>query len=527
MPKELSRNEAIKVYVEHLREERRDRLRGDAEGDALGILIDIALELGRSYGLRRGTEWAERIVLREDTPPAQQVLIHYFAANAWSALGRLAKREVTRTDWEQPELEREIGHLRHAKSQAALLSKDRYCQVLTNLGNSLIATGRIIEAISEWDEALEIRPNFCMALGNRGSGLWRYARAAFDPFHQRILARGALYSLNEALQGDDPSCYPSARSAFHTIRSNVERSFPPKPQGKHVLKNSRKWSREEVAYREWAATERLFLNPLNDVRTDQIAMADVLTLPTMVTGFNEGPTFLGLFNQLKQEYVAARWLMYDASDGFFVHFADRDVTLVNTLDYPAYGIRVEQMKLAFRSAYSLFDKISFFINDYFRLQIPERRVFFKTLWYEKQDRQRSLRSELVNRNNAFLLALFWLSKDFFHESPASIPDTEPHAKVLADMRHELEHKYLKVHDRSSIRRGRVSDADDSRDRLAYSVVREEFDRDTLALMRRVRAALLYLALSIRVEEDRRASKRGPNTISFPMVTDRWNDEWKT
>lgn len=35
-------------------------------------------------------------------------------------------------------------------------------------------------------------------------------------------------------------------------------------------------------------------------------------------------------------------------------------------------------------AYSLFDKIAFFINYYFRLGLKEKETNFKSIWYKKQ-----------------------------------------------------------------------------------------------------------------------------------------------
>ena len=40
---------------------------------------------------------------------------------------------------------------------------------------------------------------------------------------------------------------------------------------------------------------------------------------------------------------------------------------VHTLDSPAYSLATEKMRAAFRVAYSILDKIGFFINDYFAM----------------------------------------------------------------------------------------------------------------------------------------------------------------
>ncbi len=86
----------------------------------------------------------------------------------------------------------------------------------------------------------------------------------------------------------------------------------------------------------------------------------------------------GFFNQMKQEYASARWLLYEGLQEDRVHFSDHDVRLCNTLDYSCHSLTVEKTKIAFRMAYSLFDKIAFFLNGYrveqerFRKMLDER-----------------------------------------------------------------------------------------------------------------------------------------------------------
>jgi GH35 family endo-1,4-beta-xylanase len=53
---------------------------------------------------------------------------------------------------------------------------------------------------------------------------------------------------------------------------------------------------------------------------------------------------------------------------------------VATEPKPSLCLAVEKIKAAYRIAYSLFDKIGFFINAYMELGIPERQVTFRTLW---------------------------------------------------------------------------------------------------------------------------------------------------
>jgi len=66
-------------------------------------------------------------------------------------------------------------------------------------------------------------------------------------------------------------------------------------------------SKKERAYRLWCLNNTLFLNPLNDIGPHRIAAQDILHLPPFVMSLGEPPALFGLFNQLKQEFVTARW----------------------------------------------------------------------------------------------------------------------------------------------------------------------------------------------------------------------------
>jgi len=89
------------------------------------------------------------------------------------------------------------------------------------------------------------------------------------------------------------------------------------------------------------------LNPLNDLGPHAIAAQDVLMLPPVVTHFWKVPTMpalQGMYNQLKQEFVSARYLYYEGTTSEALHLSDKDVRLYDTLDSPAYSLAVEKTK---------------------------------------------------------------------------------------------------------------------------------------------------------------------------------------
>jgi hypothetical protein len=162
----------------------------------------------------------------------------------------------------------------------------------------------------------------------------------------------------------------------------------------------------------------------------------------MIVPRGEPPIYQGFFNQLKQEYTTARFLLYQGLHQHAPPWADKEVRLYNTLDYPAYGTNLELIKLAFRSSYSLFDKIAYLLNHYLTLGISEKRVNFKTLWYENENPKKSLKPTFDSYANLPLRGLYWISRDLDENTPRHL---SPDAAALGTIRQHLEHKYLSTH----------------------------------------------------------------------------------
>ncbi len=508
-----------------------DHLEGLGDDEAIehiSHLVDLSFDLRNIEGLQHALKLSEEIQKRE-LNTEQKALSHYFVANAYADIKLLTRKGTERSwDWEQDEIEKGVFHLRTAlRTGSESLPRERLCQILTNLGNLMNEIGRFVEAVEYWDKALEKIPTFPMALGNRGFGLFYYAKALYDPGQALVFLRYAHNYLDVALKSEELD--PEARPAFTKHKDWIESTLSKMAAKKEIDSDSFALgeSEQEIQYRKWCLNNRLFLDALNDLGPFSIAAQDVLTTPSMVTGIHEGPYYPGYFNQMKQEFVSARYLFYEAIKAHEPHFSDKDVLLYNTLDYPSYSLAVEKMKASFRIAYSLFDKAAYFLNHYLGLQIPERQVSFRTFWYESQDRKKGLRKEFQQRQNWPLRGLFWLSKDLYEDKEGFMEPMEPDAQQLNEIRNHLEHKYLKIHE--DLWGGPPQEDGESfaglTDTLAFSVRRGDFEEKTLRLMKMARAALIYVSLAIHAEEKNRAKERRPGVV-FPMPLDIWEDRWK-
>lgn len=494
----------------------------------VGLLIDASNDLNNEKGLRRALVLSEAIRSRL-IGAVDIATLDYFEANAWSGIRKISRPEAGDIwEWENLEFENEIICLRRAVlcEQIEEMQPDRVCQIFTNLGNALSNIGRFVEALQYWDAALAIGPEFSMALGNRAVGLESYGRALYDEGHAAVFFKQAHRDLS-AISTD---VEPHATSSFDSMRRKIESSMNPEYLAADFSfrRVSLGRTKTERRYRQWCLENRLFLNPLNDISIWPVATHDVLSTPSIVTPIGEGPYHHGFFNQMKQEFVSARYLLYSGLANEDAHFSDREVLLLDTLDYPLYGIAIEKVKCAFRLAYSLFDKIAYFLNDYIKLGLRERQVSFRTIWYNKCNRSKGLREIFERRANWPLRGLFWVSKDLYEDKSGFRDAIEPMAREIQEIRNHLEHKYLKVHEYLG---SAQPDENDQMSRLffdtlAYSVTLERLEAITMSLFRLARASLIYLSLGIEAEERMRARERDPDALVPPIFLEKIEDDWK-
>lgn len=498
----------------------------------LGLVTDLSSGLADGACLERALKIAD-IVLPKLSEPTDIAELHFFLGNVWEGLRTLRRAaDEGGWAWDQPELVKANRAYRTAYTSEGFSSLHRYrkCQILTNIGNQFDHLGRFVEAIEYWDHALAIDPNFAMAIGNRGMGLWTYARHLYDPRHATVFVRMARAALTRALERPLEG---KAGDFFHRLLARVDQVLADKEPERevHFREFSLGRSKVEVAYRRTCLMRRLFLNPLNDLGYHTIAARDILVTPPMKVPIGEGPRFQGFFNQLKQEYASARYLFFEGSkEPPGPHFSDREVVLFDTFDYPVYGLGAEQLKLAFRMSYSILDKVAFFLNEYFRLGIPERNVKFRTLWFANQRPNDGLRPDLASRTNLPFRGLYWVSRDLagpFDPAEDLRGCLEPEARELAAIRNHLEHKYLKLHELGFPEGGHADTDEPLADTLAYSINRTAFEKKSLKMLKLARAAIMYVSFAIHREERQRAAPRtGKGGLVPRLALDRYPDEWK-
>lgn len=78
-----------------------------------------------------------------------------------------------------------------------------------------------------------------------------------------------------------------------------------------------------------------------DVGPTPAAAKDNLTTPSIVVSIKDEIPFFAFLNQIKQEFVSARFLYFEGITSSGAHYSDRDVLLYNPFDYPTYSLAIE------------------------------------------------------------------------------------------------------------------------------------------------------------------------------------------
>ncbi len=473
--------------------------------------IDEAYDAGDTHALTQLIQECERLL---DKSCVHKVAIWFLISNCHAGKAQEEQmRKGSRWSWKQDHLVRQVLSLRRAVVEPSFNLADKVlrCKILTNLANVLNSLGRPIEAIKYWDQTLEICPIFAMALGNKGYGITTYADSVYDHGHAALLISKANEELIKLESGKslwDSGPQPQAQEFFSSIaRDNEARleaiSFD---HNLDLDAFSLGKTKGEKVYRRWCLDNRLFLSPLNDVVNASVAASDVIHLPNHTYDVSEHPRFPDYYNLLKQEYVSARFMLYEAVQRK-PHFANKDVLLLDGLDAASYGLRTEQLKTSFRVSYSLLDKVAVFLNDYYSVGLEVRQIRFKSIWGKKnKSNETQLYPSFANSENWMLRGLYYLSKDFYDPDFQDV--SSPDARELDHTRNLIEHRFLTLQHYSFECRGT--------EYHSYLTL-DEFEGKALKMLRAAREALIYLSLAMHREEMRR-SNLDPQSLLVPIIS---------
>ena len=491
----------------------------------LALKFDSAIIAQDTEKLKSLFDDAESILKEEND--ASKAMIYYSLGTAHSDLARLIG------DQTETVLQKVLYYFRKSIN---LIEQDEYKKdiyrpyvlalkeiLYTNYANALDYCGRKIAAIEQYKKVLSFNSNFGMALGNLGQVYQHYAVLEYDNGHRDLFHYFAYHYLNKAIKCNDPNTHDDAKKCFEATINIYDPEYVKNVLTVKLSFNQYEYDNpEELAYRKWCLQKGLFLNTLNDLPIAELCFAaDVIQLPNMIVGVGAKPIFHGMFSQIKQEYIYARFIYYSTlNSNDEPHFADKETYIKAHTDYAQYSIRLEKLKTAFKTLYGMFDKIAFFLEHYFDLGINERDINFRSIWQDSigfGKRKYHYKNLLNPKQNFALSSLYWISKDFFEKFEDS---PNPELKRIKEIRNALEHKYVKITDSFFDKL-----TDEYGDGLALYISEKELYDATFMLLKILREAIINLSLCVNIaEEPKREESKGKFIMPIRLMD--YEDDWK-
>jgi len=352
---------------------------------------------------------------------------------------------------------------------------------MTNSANILEKYGRNLEALYQYDKAIEVNSKFGMALANKARALDYYIR--LSPQKSYCLMQTVIELLEKALEDTsiDEIGGAQARESFSKQLSWYREFLQSQDQttGQRNTESSRKLS----AYHRFCLSKNLFMNFDFGYYYDRKSVMDDF-FPGFVDSLKERQSerngvmseriyfSFQVFNQVLETYTTARFQYYLVQTKGFGN-QDKLVAFTYTLDYTRHGMKYGLMKSLFCDLYNCLDKIGHLVFLYFTQQNPDptRSLYFNWLLSDEF-------ASVVDKNNDFqLLALRNLALDF--------EDGYPYNQ-LNRLRNRITHSFLNINE------GIAYD-----DRFSsYEVTIESFQKSIEELFLIVKAAVMYAVVAI-------------------------------
>lgn len=414
-------------------------------------------------------------------PSKHKALLHFNLGNGHCGLHDVERRSRNFPNCYNPAntpLLQAKRHFREALKMSPNLDKRTRTELRVNYGNCLSGLGRTLEAIYEYEAALAEDSRHPMAWGNLGielqyfANISRYAHTLVDAREalQKSLSPGLLTeysyqsqhdlfrdSLNEIVQRMDEQKTPSMANA----PSSVETINDP--------------------YSDFCKKNRLFLNfTLKSLPCGHSEM-DTLHIdrPRYSVNNNDPDRALKILNEIKERYVIARLLLYEACNPSPSVEKQEAMTEYSEFeDDLVCGVSSGKLKTAYECAFNLLDKIAAIVNHVWDLQMKEDAVYFTNVWGSTT----AINGRIRSLNNFFLFALYDIYLDLAKNGSHD---------YLRKLRHALTHRYLVLTGGKGSGKGHEF----SGDRIGI----DEFRELTFEIMHISKSSLIYLIAALRNE----------------------------
>jgi hypothetical protein len=443
-----------------------------------GVLIDAGTCANDKEAIEEGIALFRRL---SATRP-DEADHHYNLGNGLAALA--GEEKYTGFDWylNTASLRQEA---RNEFQRAASSQKrdDLVAVALTNLGNSFSQAHRWVEAYDAYLKALSYDCSNSIASTGAAKILLRCIGRGIG--EKRIL---------NAVAGRHV-----ARAKLHVKRIVELAGVRAEAQLAKLLKWKARGGidldlSKASKYEKFVAEHRLALSPTIEGIDCSLLRWDSLRL----TGIYESPLKAGvpaifaMFNVMKSDFLAARYLAFQA----LTSSVPESGLYADTLDYATYGVKQSMLALAQRACIDVLDKVAVATTEYLALSSGSNPVYFSNRWFAERKRGQPLTwhdglRPHIKKGNTALIALAELSLDVKKDGAL-------HQKKA--FRHSSTHRFTVLHDfggtasRNSIH-------------VEHSGI-EEFTSVLIESLQLARAAILYFVEMIAINEAKTPKSAG-------------------
>lgn len=340
--------------------------------------------------------------------------INYCLGNGFHAIYKISTKDdnnffPTPENVKESLFEAKQSYLRAFKKIDIENLNDYSIQVLTNLGNNLNHSGRIVEALQLFDIVLEHNPEFPQAIVSKADGLVYMIRTTGCALTISLFAE--IYWLFK--KASEQKIIPE--EIKRTIEIGINKS------AEFLIVNDFDFNSLEY---EYTLNYQEYLNHPDNIKyfLDNFLSLSEHGLYCKCNGANIDDLAIGfpgfrttdkkiaelelLDNRLKSEFSLARQLYFD----FLTNNITDNVHYENVVDGIKNGIQHEQLRTSFRLCFGILDKIAKGICYLFDLEIKEREnIYFASFWNSKQMPTRW--NEINSFKNIHLTALYSIACD--------------------------------------------------------------------------------------------------------------------
>ncbi len=466
---------------------------GDVDTIKSSIFIDGGGKVNNPNIVNEGIDLLR--ALHEKHP--ERLNLTYNLGNGLSTLAQLKRSNTCKWYLDTSDLRRE-ARKRFESVWSASKESNLRSRAKTNHANLLYRSYRWLEAYELYREATLLDPANAVATSGAAKVLLHAAKLGLGP--KTILESLAARYLSQTHAHKDELIKYACPDAIKILDELPDR-----------LESNVKWPpdlSDTDAYTKFVGQNNLALSLTIEGLNPELGRWDSLSIRSIREDMNAEfgvPPIFAMFNVLKADYLAARWIAYES-----IHNqATESGWYSDTLDYAIYGIRGSLLTLAQRSAIDVLDRIAVAASEYLGIADHPRSIYFRNRWHINKGKvlkkplewQPSILDE-IEKGNTVLIAISEMAEDI---------DDGYLAPLLAH-RHASTHRFVFLHDFGAVSARKST--------FAEHYEANDFAKQTIFALRLVRAALIYF-LEMIASREARFEKDEESSVSLDVPPHHW------